>query len=113
MNDETRPLIDLLKKIIDARRSNPLNPAWLANEALLELDPRGETPVLMRAACLMQLRELAEGLLGSAKPPRTAPHADAAQLRRESEADFAHARRLKAWRTGRNAPDEGDGPSSA
>ena len=113
MNDETRPLTDLLKMIIDARRGKPLNPAWLANEALLELDPPGQAPPLIRALCLMQLRELAEGLLNPARPPRTAPYADAAQLRREAEADFAHARRLKAWRSGRKASDEGDGPSSA
>jgi hypothetical protein len=112
MNDETRPLVCLLRKIIDARRGNPLNAAWLANEALLELDPRGQAPALMRAACLMQLRGLAEGLLGVAKPPLP-PSADVVLLRRGAEADFDHARRLEARRDGRKAPDEGDGPASA
>lgn len=112
MNDETRPLTDLLRKIINARRGNPLNAAWLANEALIELDPLGKAPALMRAACLMQLRELAEGLLGVAKPPLPTS-ADVVQLRRGAEADFAHARRLEAWRDGRKPPEEGDGPASA
>ena len=109
MNDETQPLTDLLRKIIAARRGRPLNAAWLANEALIELDPHTSAPALMRTACLIQLRELAEGLLGVAKPP--APSADVVQLRREAEANFEHA--LKAWTAGRKPPDEGDGPASA
>jgi hypothetical protein len=113
MHNETGPLTVLLRKIVDASQGKPLNPAWLANAALLELDPLGQTPALIRAACLSQLRELAEGLLGVAKPPRPAPHADAALLRREAEKEFAHARRLEAWRAGRMTPDESEGPSSA
>jgi hypothetical protein len=44
MSNETGPLTDLLRKIIAAKQGKPLNPAWLANAALLELDPLGQTP---------------------------------------------------------------------
>lgn len=111
MNDETRPLTDLLQKVIDARRGKPLNPAWLAKRGAARARP---APALMRAACLIQLRELAEGLLGKVGPRGVQRHcADVVLLRSGAEADFAHARRLEAWRTGRQASDEGDGPSSA
>ena len=44
--------------------------------------------------------------------PWPTPSADVIQLRREAEADFDHARRLKAWGANRKPPGEGEGPGA-
>jgi hypothetical protein len=79
-----------------------VNPDWIANAALLELDPDPEnkSPPLVRFACLSWLKNRLKELLGTAYA-EDAIDADEGkspdQLRAEAEALLAHADQLAAY----------------
>ena len=64
MERGVEPLIVLLKLIVHrAHDKSVINPAWVADEAIKELDPENKSPHLVRIAAVLQLRQLARPLL--------------------------------------------------
>jgi hypothetical protein len=62
--EETSQLVAILSRIVDTRRGErTINPSWVATEALIEIDPDGKSPPLVRVGCHLELRQLARGLL--------------------------------------------------
>ena len=62
--EETSQLVAILSRIVDTRRGErAINPSWVATEALIEIDPEAKSPLLVRVACHLELRQLARGLL--------------------------------------------------
>lgn len=62
MNDEKK-LREVLSQIYDRRASESrISPAWLATEAMRELDPGQASPSLVYIAANLQLRQIARGM---------------------------------------------------
>lgn len=74
MDNESRKLWDAVSVIVDKHRhQRRISPAWIATEAMNELDPERLAPHLIYLGCHLQLRQIARGLCrtryeGDAKP---------------------------------------------
>ncbi len=66
MRDKNR-LHEVIKRLVSTSDAVSLTANMIADEAMKELDPRGEAPELVRLACLSQLRQIAELMLLGAK----------------------------------------------
>ena len=63
MTHEEKVLSEIVAGIIDNRRSHVrINPAWIATEALLEIDPDRASIELVRTGCHLQLRQIARAM---------------------------------------------------
>jgi hypothetical protein len=62
MTQEERKLAEIVARIINGRRDETkINPMWIAEEALQEIDPGRHSPELVRLGCHLQLRQIARG----------------------------------------------------
>jgi hypothetical protein len=60
MTHEESQLVAIVARIIDTRRTEVrVIPAWIATEALKEIDPTGRSHPLVRTGCHLQLRQIA------------------------------------------------------
>jgi hypothetical protein len=60
MTHEESQLAEIVARIIDIRSAQVrINPAWIATEALKEIDPAGRSVDLVRVGCHLQLRQIA------------------------------------------------------
>ena len=60
MTHEESQLVAIVARIIDIRRTEVrVVPAWIATEALKEIDPGGRSHPLVRTGCHLQLRQIA------------------------------------------------------
>jgi hypothetical protein len=61
---EERRLAEIIQRIIELRRGEvSISPTWVAQEAMIELDPERQAPMLVYAGCTLQLRQIARGEL--------------------------------------------------
>ena len=60
MTREESQLTEIVARIIDIRRAQVrVNPAWIATEALKEIDPANRSVPLVSLGCHLQLRQIA------------------------------------------------------
>jgi hypothetical protein len=73
---EIRPLIDIVSRIIDTRRTaERISPSWVAGEALTELDPPHDVErhhPLIWLGCHLELRQIARSILARRFDPEAA-----------------------------------------
>jgi hypothetical protein len=61
---EERRLAEIIWRIVHMRDSQvSISPAWVAAEAMKELDPERAAPMLVHAGCNLHLRQIARGEL--------------------------------------------------
>jgi len=69
---EERKLAEIIARLIDARDGQiKISPAWIATEAMKELDPERVSPMLVYAGCHLELRQMARQHLRQKYHPDT------------------------------------------
>lgn len=63
MTSDDRKLLEIISAVLDRHQhQDSVSPAWLATEAMVELDPSKIAPHLVYRAAHLQLRQIARGL---------------------------------------------------